>query len=66
MAVADAVRLYTHPACLLHDTGPGHPERPERLAAVLAALRASFRTSTRSMHRAPAACNCSAYMRIPC
>jgi acetoin utilization deacetylase AcuC-like enzyme len=42
MAVADAVRLYTHPACLLHDTGPGHPERPERLAAVLAALRASF------------------------
>jgi len=30
--------LYTHPACLDHDTGPGHPERPDRLRAVLAAL----------------------------
>ncbi len=30
--------LYTHPACLEHDPGPGHPERPERLRAVLAAL----------------------------
>ena len=30
--------LFTHPACLGHDTGPHHPERPERLKAVLAAL----------------------------
>jgi acetoin utilization deacetylase AcuC-like enzyme len=30
--------LYSHPACLGHDTGPGHPERPERLQAILAAL----------------------------
>ena len=30
--------LFSHPACLGHDTGPGHPERPERLRAVLAAL----------------------------
>ena len=30
--------LLTHPACLAHDTGPGHPERPERLTAILAAL----------------------------
>jgi acetoin utilization deacetylase AcuC-like enzyme len=30
--------LFTHPACIGHDTGPGHPERPERLKAVLAAL----------------------------
>ena len=29
-----------HPACGLHDPGAGHPERPERIAAVLAALRA--------------------------
>ena len=35
-------RLYTHPACLAHDTGPGHAERPERLLAVLDALRAAF------------------------
>jgi acetoin utilization deacetylase AcuC-like enzyme len=30
--------LFTHPACLRHDTGRGHPERPARLAAVLARL----------------------------
>ncbi len=30
--------LVTHPACLNHDTGPGHPERADRLRAVLAAL----------------------------
>jgi len=32
------LRLYTHPACLQHDTGPVHPERPARLVAVLRAL----------------------------
>ena len=32
------LRLYTHPACLQHDPGPGHPESPARLHAVLAAL----------------------------
>ena len=30
--------LYTHAACIEHDPGPGHPERPDRLRAVLAAL----------------------------
>lgn len=30
--------LYTHPSSLEHDTGPGHPERPERIRAILAAL----------------------------
>jgi acetoin utilization deacetylase AcuC-like enzyme len=30
--------LVTHPACLDHDTGPGHPERIDRLRAVLAAI----------------------------
>jgi acetoin utilization deacetylase AcuC-like enzyme len=33
--------LIHHPACLEHFAGPGHPERPERLAAVLARLRKS-------------------------
>jgi acetoin utilization deacetylase AcuC-like enzyme len=33
------VSLITHPEYTRHLTGPGHPERPERLAAVLAALR---------------------------
>jgi len=32
--------LYSHPACLDHDTGPHHVERPDRLRAVLAALEA--------------------------
>jgi acetoin utilization deacetylase AcuC-like enzyme len=31
--------LVTHPACLGHEPGPHHPERPERLAAILAALQ---------------------------
>jgi acetoin utilization deacetylase AcuC-like enzyme len=32
--------LLTHPACLRHDMGPGHPERPDRLRAVATALAA--------------------------
>jgi len=31
--------VFTHPACLRHDTGPHHPERPARLESVLAGLR---------------------------
>ncbi|MBL8288764.1 MAG: histone deacetylase family protein [Rubrivivax sp.] len=31
--------IYTHDDCLQHDTGPGHPESPQRLHAVLEALR---------------------------
>ena len=31
--------IFTHPACLTHDPGPEHPERPERLQAVLDGLR---------------------------
>ncbi len=30
--------LYTHPSCLKHDTGYGHPESAERLEALLARL----------------------------
>ncbi|HLU12498.1 MAG TPA: histone deacetylase family protein [Arenimonas sp.] len=33
---------YTHPACMAHDTGPGHPESPARLETVLQAVRAAF------------------------
>ncbi|RMF07451.1 MAG: histone deacetylase family protein [Alphaproteobacteria bacterium] len=32
--------LYTHPDCLKHDTGPGHPECVDRLRVILAALEA--------------------------
>ncbi len=31
--------LYTHPACLEHNTGFGHPECPARLTAILNTLR---------------------------
>ncbi len=31
--------IYTHEACLAHRPGPGHPESPQRLVAVLDALR---------------------------
>jgi acetoin utilization deacetylase AcuC-like enzyme len=30
--------LYTHASCLGHDTGPGHPERIQRLVAILRLL----------------------------
>jgi acetoin utilization deacetylase AcuC-like enzyme len=32
------VGLISHPACLLHDNGPGHPESPARLEAIRARL----------------------------
>ena len=33
--------LVHHPACIGHDPGPGHPERPDRLRSVLRRLEAS-------------------------
>ena len=40
--------LLTHPACLLHDTGYGHPERADRLRAIDDALAApAFRALKR-------------------
>ena len=32
--------LFTHAACIAHDPGTYHPERPDRLRAALAALEA--------------------------
>jgi acetoin utilization deacetylase AcuC-like enzyme len=32
------VALFTHPACLRHDPGPSHPECPDRLRVITAAL----------------------------
>ena len=47
------LRVYTHPACAAHDPGPGHAERPARLAAVTYALRASW--PALDWHEAPPA-----------
>jgi acetoin utilization deacetylase AcuC-like enzyme len=33
-----AVAVFSHPMCAFHDPGPGHPEAPERILAVLDAL----------------------------
>ncbi|MGQ4660098.1 histone deacetylase family protein [Lysobacter sp. F6437] len=38
----DPLRLYTHPACLAHDPGAAHVERPARLQAVIEAVSAAF------------------------
>ena len=43
--------LFTHPACLNHDTGLGHPESPDRLRAVLRALDGE---AFQALHRAEA------------
>lgn len=34
--------VYTHPACATHTPPPGHAERPERLAAVVEAIRDTY------------------------
>ncbi|MCU0225809.1 MAG: histone deacetylase [Acidobacteria bacterium] len=49
--MAEPVLLFTDPAMLAHDPGPGHPERPARLEAALAALRA--RPVAGTLWRAP-------------
>ena len=36
--MAARVPVFTHPDCVRHDPGPGHPETPARLQAVLARL----------------------------
>jgi acetoin utilization deacetylase AcuC-like enzyme len=47
-------RLYTHSACLEHDMGPGHPERPERLVAILQSLK-DPELAALEWHEAPSA-----------
>lgn len=36
------MRIYTHPDCLLHDPGTGHPESPARLYSVIQAIHAAL------------------------
>ncbi|HUL97617.1 MAG TPA: histone deacetylase family protein [Usitatibacter sp.] len=50
-----ATALFTHPDCVLHEMGSGHPESPQRLKAVLAALEASGLASTLVAREAPEA-----------
>jgi acetoin utilization deacetylase AcuC-like enzyme len=41
------VPVFTHPSCLKHDPGPGHPEAPDRLRAVLERLRGEPKVQVR-------------------
>jgi acetoin utilization deacetylase AcuC-like enzyme len=34
-----SIPIFTHPSCLKHDPGPGHPETPARLSVLLSRLR---------------------------
>jgi acetoin utilization deacetylase AcuC-like enzyme len=49
------VALLTHPDCGRHEMGPHHPESPDRLRSVLAALEASGLSSRLAAHEAPEA-----------
>jgi acetoin utilization deacetylase AcuC-like enzyme len=50
-----ATAILTHPDCALHEMGAGHPESPQRLKAILAALESSGLVPRLSMHEAPEA-----------
>jgi acetoin utilization deacetylase AcuC-like enzyme len=50
-----ATALFTHPDCVQHEMGAGHPESPLRLKAILAALEASGLAAQLRMHEAPEA-----------
>jgi acetoin utilization deacetylase AcuC-like enzyme len=50
-----ATAILTHPDCVHHEMGEGHPESPMRLRAILAALESSGLAAKLSMHEAPPA-----------
>ena len=50
----ETMHIYTHAACLAHDTGTGHPERADRLRVVVDALRGAFGDAL-EWHEAPRA-----------
>jgi len=49
------IHIITHPKCLEHSAGPGHPERPERLAAIMTMLRTQAWEGMLEWHEAPRA-----------
>ena len=50
-----AIAFISHPDCLLHEMGPGHPECPQRLHAIQDQLLASRMELALRHHEAPAA-----------
>lgn len=63
MSAAPRVGLFDHPAFLEHDTGPGHPERPERLVAFDRGLREAG-LDGRLAHRQPREADAADVLRI--
>ena len=57
------MELFTHPECLQHNTPPGHPERPARLAAVIDRLQADGLMDELSV-RTPTAAGNEALARV--
>src|SRR5260221_7220318 len=47
-----ATAILTHPDCVQHEMGEGHPESPLRLKAILAALESSGLSAKLTMHEA--------------
>ena len=47
------VPVFTHPDCLRHDPGPGHPETPARLRVLLDRLHAEPAVEVRTAQAAP-------------
>jgi acetoin utilization deacetylase AcuC-like enzyme len=50
-----SMTIYTHESCLAHEVASGHPERPERLRAVLEHLARCGLTQTHELRSAPLA-----------
>ena len=50
-----ATALLTHPDCVAHEMGSGHPESPQRLRAILAALQSSGLAAKLEVLEAPEA-----------
>ncbi len=55
MPVANSVAFVTHPDCLRHDMGAGHPERPQRLTAVEEEITAEALEAHLARYEAPLA-----------
>ncbi len=47
--------IVTHPKCLEHSGGPGHPERPERITAIMESLGTPHWEGLLEWHEAPRA-----------
>jgi acetoin utilization deacetylase AcuC-like enzyme len=55
MTASGAIRVFHHPATLGHDAGPGHPESPERIRAILRTLEGGSLASRLAFQEAPPA-----------